>query len=131
MPSGGHPHTVAAAASINSKPLKKIKIKPNYFGLEPGKSGDCLFPPVMDSSSPPTQGRLRAECRCSQRLQGQVPCAMRGSRSCILSSAFQIPERKQEEDTGQDTRIAIALGKDVSHISLMAVVTLRCKRLNL
>lgn len=40
MPSGeGHPHTVAAAASINSKPLKKLKLNPIILaGSEPGSS---------------------------------------------------------------------------------------------
>lgn len=35
----GHPHTVAAAASINSKPLKKLKLNPiTLVGLELGNS---------------------------------------------------------------------------------------------
>lgn len=40
LPSGeGHLHTVAAAASINFKPLKKLKLNPiTLAGLEPGKS---------------------------------------------------------------------------------------------
>lgn len=64
LPSGdGHPHTVVAAASINFKPLKKLKLNPITFaGLEPGNSWDWLFPLVMNSNKIPTYVWLPAEC---------------------------------------------------------------------